>query len=179
MYVSTELLQTSADMAKLLEEVRFEDGHLTTFWVFLAGLLRDDLVEALLLSVVNPSAWRTCPPTWYRTLHLSRCFTESCFGERNIPSPTVGKYLEEVGADFCFASLSAPDCASIGTVLQCHAAHINTVWLAYVTLLGDQSGFAQVLSGATALQRYPEVLHMQQLLRSHSAAEVNHGSSNH
>ena len=48
LYVSSEVLQTDADMAKLLETVRFEDGHLSTFWVFLVGVLRGGILEAFL-----------------------------------------------------------------------------------------------------------------------------------
>ena len=48
LYVSTELLQVEADMKKLLEKVSFDDGHLSTFWLFVAGLAKGKVAEALL-----------------------------------------------------------------------------------------------------------------------------------
>ena len=45
--VSGEVLQTDADLTKLLEKMHLYDGHLTMFWIFLAGLLEGGLVEVL------------------------------------------------------------------------------------------------------------------------------------
>ena len=58
LYVSREVLQTDADMGKLGENVSFGDGHLMTFWIFLAGLLEGSLVEEVLARALSDMSGR-------------------------------------------------------------------------------------------------------------------------
>ena len=53
LYVSTAVLKTKADMAKLLKQVRLADSHLSTFWVFLAGLLSSSMADVLLCALCD------------------------------------------------------------------------------------------------------------------------------
>ena len=125
LYVSSEVLKTDADMAELLKNVKFDDGHLSTFWVFLAGLLSDDKVDALLCTVLQ-----FIPKEPFRsflcTLQVYRCFAESDFAERGEPSASVGRFLETT-------RLSMDDSdyqyhlSDINTVMRCHSEHISDV----------------------------------------------------
>ena len=126
-YVSAEVLKTSADVAKLLEKVRLLDGHLSTFWVFLAGLLRADTVEDLLQrlsKLVETASVR--PNKFDATRMLFRCFTESCLARSGSHSASVGKILQNQGFNFAAYSvmagrLSVFDYTAISTALQSHA----------------------------------------------------------
>ena len=73
-YVSSELLRTDADITTLLARVHFNDGHLSTFWVFLAGVLQGGKVEAFLQAVARLP---TPPLPLNRHLQFFRCFAES------------------------------------------------------------------------------------------------------
>ena len=107
LYVSSEVLQTDADMAKLRENVHFGDGHLTTFWMFLAGLLEGSLVEALLVQALSDVSGR-CLDIWTRSCHLlqlCRCYAESVLAQCGTPSPTVDKLPNEYQVHFRLVSL--------------------------------------------------------------------------
>ena len=78
LYVSMEVLNTSADM-QVLQRVGFADDFLSTFWVFLAGLLSDSMVEVLLRAISQ-----FCLLFWWNTtgvLQLYHCFFESRLGK--------------------------------------------------------------------------------------------------
>ena len=136
MYVSSHVLQTKADMAKLLETVCLDDGHLSTFWVFLAGLLRDEMLEALLRVMCNQPE-RTSffrPLRLVRRLQLYHCFSESDLGKRGAPSASVGDLLRRMPwLHFIGPAppLSLSDCAVISTVLRTHreTEHLRLVRL--------------------------------------------------
>ena len=51
LYVTSQVLKTGADLPTLLQKANLEDGHLSLFWVFVAGLLSGDLVEDLLNTI--------------------------------------------------------------------------------------------------------------------------------
>ena len=124
LYVSSEVLQTDADMAKLLETVRFEDGHLSTFWVFLAGVLRGGILEAFLramsdqLKLINVASYLHA----VQMLQLYRCFYESELGKRGAQSASVGTLLKKISSINLIGpmSLSVSYCAAISTVLRAH-----------------------------------------------------------
>ena len=121
-YVSSKVLQTDTGVSKLLEKVRFGDGHLTTFWVFVAGLLDNDLVEVFLDKAVSEIPSHV-PSVWVRHTHILpifRCYTESCLGEKGTPSTGVGRLLTMVQLNIEFTFLSISDCAAIGAVLHTH-----------------------------------------------------------
>ena len=144
LYVSREFLQTGADMDKLLRTVSLDDGHLTTFWVFLAGLLEESFVE-LLLQLLRYSV-----SSYDSGAQLYRCYAESCFGQTDTPSANISLFLERRLGNFFFDSfkgLSASDCAAIGTVLRSHtkSKYIRTV--KFVCRCMTATGFSQVLSG--------------------------------
>ena len=151
LYVSSEVLQTDADMAKLLETVRFEDGHLSTFWVFLAGVLRGGILEAFLRAmsdqpeVINP----------YSDLHvvhmlqLYRCFYESELGKRGAQSASVGTLLKKIPITNLFEpiSLSVSDCAAISTVLRAHQETEKSRQVTFNLCIIPDAGFEQLLCG--------------------------------
>ena len=150
LFVPTEVLQTDADMARLLENVRFSDGHLTTFWIFLAGLLEGRLVEALLAQAVSDIPGRRLGMDRGRRqyrVHLCRCYSESLLAQNGTASATVGKLLNEYQMNYSGASLSVPDCAAIGTVLQSHSQteRIHEVDFHYCQV--HDAGLAQLLPG--------------------------------
>ena len=149
-YVSSEFLRTDADMTKLLTKCRFHAGHLGTFWVFLAGLLSGNKVEALLHNVAAQlpkliQIWLV----WGIPLHSTRlfyhCFAESHLGKSGTPSTTVSEYLERNQVHFLLESLSVSDCAALSTVLRCHPACIYNVSLDTDSL--DDSRLDLLLSG--------------------------------
>ena len=151
LYVSSEVLQTDVDMAKLLETVRLEDGHLSTFWVFLAGVLRGGILEAFLRAMSDLPELIKVAPYLYEAhmFQLYRCFYESELGKRGVQSASVGTLLEKIASLQCFAlvSLSISDCAAISTVLR---AHQETEKFRQVTFIYGKipdAGFEQLLCG--------------------------------
>ena len=153
LYVSSEALQTNADVAKLLETVRFDDGHLSTFWVFLAGSLRGGVLEAFLRamseqpSLSNASA---ASPFEARMLQLYHCFYESELGQSGTRSASVGTLLKKFPS-LQFnrtVSLSVSDCAAICTVLRAHreTEQLHKVSVAVQRSLSD-AGLEQLLFG--------------------------------
>ena len=146
LYVSSEVVHTDADMAKLVKTVHLTDDHLAMFWMFLAGLLDGSLVEVLLDRVLSSM---TTLNKSHQKLQLCRCYSESVFGRSGTPSASVGKLLKECQEDFSLGwnSLSVSDCAAIGTVLQSHpqTERLHTVdfWPCRMT----NACFAQLLPG--------------------------------
>ena len=148
LYVSSEVLQTDADVAKLLENVHFGNGHLTTFWIFLAGLLEGSLVEALLARALSDVSGRCLNP-WTRSCHLQlcHCYAESFLAQSGTPSPSVDKLLKKYQVNYCRVSLSVSDRAAIGTVLKSHpqTERLHTVSFDYCSM--HDAGLAQLLPG--------------------------------
>ena len=139
LYVSSELelLLTDADMAKMLDTVRFEDGHLSTFWVFLAGLLRGGMLKACLHAISNqPEMSYPFEASFEaRILQLYHCFFESELGKSGTPSASVGDLLKrKPGLHFMqgLPLFSISDSAAISTVLRVHGEtkHLRAVCLA-------------------------------------------------
>ena len=113
LYVSTELLQVEADMKKLLEKVSFDDGHLSTFWLFAAGLLTGEMTETFfstLAKIINSS--RTDSFLWRQgrgnmhitashrlTLPLFRYFAESHMARNGALSCSVSEVLKQDGVN--------------------------------------------------------------------------------
>ena len=149
LYVSSKALQTDADMAKLLKRASFGNGHLTTFWIFLAGLLEGSLVEALLAQALSDMRGRSRNflRSWYHCLQLYRCYAESIFAQCGTPSPTVNKLLNEYQVDFLWASLSVSDYAAIGTVLQSHPETERLHTVDFAECYMHDAGLAQLLPG--------------------------------
>ena len=152
LYVSSEVLQTEADVAKLLEEVGFDNGHLSTFWVFLASLLSGDKVEALLRVVIAQlprcsllNLFGQSPSRCTYTRLIDRCFVESHFGKSSTPSRSVSEMLEKYGLECVFDKLSVSDCVAISIVLHCHSAHVHNVSLRHC--FTAESGLEKLLSG--------------------------------
>ena len=143
-YMSGEVLQTRADVAKLLENVSLLDGHLSTFWVFLAGLLRADMVEDL-LQALDPE--QIVVGKSYLMLTLFRCYAESCLARRRSQSASIGKILKGRSVDFFWHSLSALDCMAISTVLQSHteSKEVCTVNMSGCSM--TDAGLAHLLPG--------------------------------
>ena len=149
LYVSSRALQTDADMAKLLKSASFGNGHLTTFWIFLAGLLEGSLVEALLAQALSDMPEQRLD-TSIRSRHLlqlCRCYAESILAQCGTPSPTVDKLLNEYQVDFPWVSLSVSDCAAIGTVLQSHPETERLHRVAFGWCYMHDAGLAQLLPG--------------------------------
>ena len=150
LYVSSEVLQTDADMATL-ETICFDDGHLAMFWVFLAGLLEGTrLVELLLDRALSGMTARLRSPSnkSHQKLQLFRCYTESMLGRSGTPSASIGKCLNEYQVDFSCNSLSVADCAAICTVLQCHrpqTERMHNVCFNFCDM--TDAGLAQLLPG--------------------------------
>ena len=151
-YVSSEVLQTAANVAKLLEEVRFDDGHLTTFWVFLAGLLDGTMCEVLLdhalSGILNATRFvLSISPQNVQVLQLYRCYAESLLAQSGTPSASIGKLLKMGAVDFPFIKLSAADCTVIGTVLQFHnqTEHVQLVDFLHCGM--NDAKLAQLLPG--------------------------------
>ena len=93
LYVSNEVLQTDADTAaKLLEDISFGDGHLTTFWIFLAGLLEGSSVEKILARALSDMSGRCLHPM-IQLLQLCRCYAESLLSQSGTPSANVETLL--------------------------------------------------------------------------------------
>ena len=150
LYVSSEALQTEADVIELLQKVRFDDGHLSTFWVFLAGVLRGGKLETFLHSValalphkkgyVRPRFLEYCRDLFYH------CFAESHVCESGTPSTSVGDYLRENGVRyFCTSMLSASASTAMRTVMLCHPANIHNVAIVHCRVA--ESALSQVLVG--------------------------------
>ena len=142
LFMSSEVLQTNADMAKLLENVKFSDGHLTTFWVFLAGLLEGGFVESLFSQVLIDISLRLL-----QILQLYHCYAESRSAQSGTPLASVEKLLNECQLNFFSVFLSVTDCAAIGTVLQAHrqTEHIHTMEFEWCRM--HDAGFARLLPG--------------------------------
>ena len=124
LYVSSEVLQTDADMAKLLDTVHFQDGHLSTFWVFLAGVLRGGILEAF-LRAMSDQAELINVALYLHAVHMFQlylCFYESELGRRGAPSASVGTLLKKIPSISLARrmSLSVSDCAAVSTVLRAH-----------------------------------------------------------
>ena len=148
LYVSNQLLKTTADVAKLVENVRFYDGHLTTFWIFLAGLLEGSLVEALLANALSDiSGPRLDDMSSLRFLQIYRCYAESLLAQSGTPSPSVDKLLNEDQVEFYFLSLSVSDCAVLGTVLQSHPQTERLHTVDFSLCYMHDAGLAQLLPG--------------------------------
>ena len=161
LYVSSEVLQTDADMAKLLETVRFEDGHLSTFWVFLAGVLRGGILEVFLRAMSDqPELIKAA--SYLHVVHmlqLYRCFYESELGKRGAQSASVGTLLKKISSISLFGpmSLSVSDCAAMSTVLRAHqeTEKFRKV-MTYFCIIPD-AGFEQLLCGlqpCKSIQRF-------------------------
>ena len=146
-FVSGEVLKTSADVAELLEKVRLLDGHLSTFWVFLAGLLRADMVEDLLQRLSKLVEIPNNLNRFRPMLMLFRCFTESCLARSGSRSASIGKILENHGVYFVVESFSVFDCTAISTALQSHAESkdLHTVDLRGCSMA--DAGLKQLLPG--------------------------------
>ena len=143
LYVSSQVLHTEEDLAKLLDTVRFEDGHLSTFWVFLAGLLKGTFLECLLDALSSPRVYLfSHNPNCVHLLY--RMFAENHLAKSGAPSASVGKILTKYQVAFDHQSMSMSDCAAICTVLQCHTESelLHTVGIS--AFLPD-SAFTQLL----------------------------------
>ena len=148
LYVSNQLLKTDTDVAKLLENVRFYDGHLTTFWIFLAGLLEGSLVEALLANALSDMPeWRLGDMNSLSSLQIYRCYAESLLAQSGTPSPSVNKLLNDRQVKFFSLSLSVSDCAVLGTVLRSHpqTERLHTVHFCWCYM--HDACLAQLLPG--------------------------------
>ena len=157
LHVSSEILQTDADVAKLLETVHFDDGHLSTFWVFVAGLLRGGMLKAFLRAVCTRTDLAASFGTFesqYCMLQLYRCFFESELGKSGTPFASIGNLLEKCSslASTQFSSLSVSDCAAIAAVLRAHekAEHVSDVCLDWCRIPDD--GLGELLSGLQSCQ---------------------------
>ena len=169
LYVSSEVLQTDADMAKLLKTIRFDDGHLSTFWVFLAGVLRGGILEAFLramsdqLELINVASY--LHPI--AMLRLYRCFYESELGKRGAQSASVGTLLKKIPIINLFGSmsLSVSDCAVISTVLRAHqeTEKSRQVTITYCRI--PDAGFEQLLCGLQPCKSIQE-FSMTDMIRS-------------
>ena len=147
LYVSSEVLQTNADLVKLLENISFGDGHLTTFWIFLAGLLEGSLVEALLAQALSGMARKPLDFREYQLLQLCRCYAESLLAQSRTPSASVDKLLDEFQVNYFDVSLSVSDCAAIGTVLHSHSQTERLHKVNFAWCFMHDAGFAQLLPG--------------------------------
>ena len=121
-YVSCEVLQTDGDMARLLEKVSFTDGHLSTYWIFLAGLLQGKFAEVLLRSLSQSIGDHGRDMDFVRLL-LYRCFAECHLGRSGSPSASVGNVLKrqqwpQSPLNSIWVPLSTSDCDSVCTVLR-------------------------------------------------------------
>ena len=150
LYVSSKALQTEVDMAKLLEKVSFLDGHLSTFWVFLAGVLHSKMVDVLLQSL-----WQAITARVYDyheddtiMLLMYRCFAESHLARSGLPSATVGKSLHARSLQLMGqVMMSTADCSAISTVLQIHPERKNVQWVGFFGSTLSDYGLAQLLPG--------------------------------
>ena len=136
-------------MAKLWENVRFGDGHLTMFWIFLAGLLEGSLVEALLAQAISNKPGRYLD-SWMIRNHLHQlcgCYAESILAQSVTPSVSVDKLLNEYQVDLHYVSLSVSDCAAIGTVLQSHPQTERIHKVDFDGCCMQDVGLAQLLPG--------------------------------
>ena len=151
LYVSSEVLQTDADMAKLLETVRFKDGHLTTFWVFLAGVLRGGILEAFLRAMSDQPELINITSYMYavQRLQLYRCFYESELGKRGAQSASVGTLLKKISSINLFGQMtrSVSDCAAISTVLRAHQETEKFRRVSFIACRIPDAGFEQLLCG--------------------------------
>ena len=145
LYVSSKVPQTDADMAMLGESVRFGDGHLTTFWLFLAGLLEGRLIEALLSQALSDMSGHRLDLHWCHRLQLYRCYAESLLTHNGTPSASVDKLLNEYQVDFSWASLSVSDCAAIGIVLQSYPQTKRVHRVNFEWCYMQDAGLAQLL----------------------------------
>ena len=150
LYVSSEVLQTDADMAKLLETVRFKDGHLSIFWVFLAGVLKGGILEAFLRAMSDQPELIYVASNWCEVdmFQLYRCFYESELGKRGAQSASVGTLLKKIPRiTLTTMSLSVSDCAALSTVLRAHheTEKFRQVQIDFCRI--PDAGFEQLLCG--------------------------------
>ena len=148
-YVSSEVLRADADMAKLLVNVSFSDGHLTTFWTFLAGVLEGRWIEALLSEALSGMAGSHLD-YWSRHNHrlqLYRCYAESMLAQSGFPSASINKLLNDYQVKYVHVSLSVSDCAAICTALQSHpqTERMHTVHIVECNM--HDAGLSQLLPG--------------------------------
>ena len=145
LYVSSEVLKSKAELDTLLERVKFEDGRLNTFWIFLAGLVSWETAEALLSRLCQMTS---APGTrkYIRCL-LCCCFAESLLGQSGTPLAEIDGFLSNRGLNMSFVTLPVSTCTAISTVMQAHSA-VRSISLVNV---GDCSvtdaGLAQLLPG--------------------------------
>ena len=172
LYVSSEVLQTDADMTKLWENVRFGDGHLMMFWIFLAGLLEGSLVEALLAQALSDKpGWYL--DSWMRRNHrhqLCRCYAESILAQSGTPSVSVDKLLNEYQVDLHYVSLSVSDCAAIGAVLQSHPQTERIHKVDFDGCSMQDAGLAQLFPG---LQRCKSIKSFNMRVNSLSSQHMS------
>ena len=143
LYVSSKILRTRRDMVNLLEGVRFNDGHLSTFWEFLAGLLKGNMIEAFFHAYVT--SWSSA---MFSSALPYRCYAESYLGMTHTPSASVAELLSKHPVEFFMKSLSVSDCAAISTVLQCHIEASKRMSLIEMRACSvNTSGFAQLFPG--------------------------------
>ena len=173
LYVSSEVLQTDEDMAKLLETVRFEDGHLSSFWVFLAGLLDSHLVDVLLHRVLSVPATQSGLIGPDRLLQACRCYAESHLGQSSVPSASINTFLGKGSLSFVANFLSVSDCAAISTVLQAHTQtehlHIVNFGNCHVT----DTRLAGLLTGLQRCKSYKKFLMSRNSLSSQEMADLS------
>ena len=173
LYVSSEVLQTDADMAQLLETVRLDDGHLSTFWLFLAGLLRGGMLEAFLYALSKQPELSYPLEALFevRILQLYHCFFESELGKSASPSASISDLLERMPKLHVIRpSLSVSDCAAISTILLAHreTKQLSAVCLA-LRMIPD-AGLLQLLSNlqsCISIQKFSMRLLGHALLSQH------------
>ena len=158
LYVSREVLQTDADMAKLLEKVSFLDGHLSTFWVFLAGVLEGNMVDVLMesLSTAITTGGFPCDEDHTITLLMYRCFAESHLGRSGSPSASVGSIVKR-SWQFMGQVISAAHCSAITTVLKIHRERENVHWVGFCGSAILDYRLAQLLPGLQLCPSLKEV----------------------
>ena len=150
LYVSSKVLQTGADMAKLLENGSFGDGHLATFWIFVAGLLEGSLVEVLLAQVLSimPERYTVQPFSWHHgQLQFYRCYAESLLAQSGTASASFDNFLTKYQVVFFGGALSVSDCVAIGTSLQFHPQTECVHWVDFGLCSMQDAGLAQLLPG--------------------------------
>ena len=115
LYTSNDVLCTEPDMARLLETTSFSDGHLSTFWRFVAGLLKCDIAETFLGAYMAATDGNESQPV------LFRYFAESHLGRSGSSSAAVALYLKKFGLRnwHPFRSPEA-DCAAICKAVGAH-----------------------------------------------------------
>ena len=127
-YTSSEVLRTDTDIDDLLKLVRFEDGHLSTFWVFLSGL------KGAMVEFFKPGPRSTTYaefaafpglPIWKKPgqrlpLQLFRCYHESCSSVPGPPSPMITQLLKKQGIIWTNVHFSLSLTVKLGAQCCCH-----------------------------------------------------------